>query len=164
MPYQRVRGFSSLLLGLAVAGVIGPGEAASPSSASYTMERVTVAGGAASSGAAFYDTRVTFAQEGPAGSVSVCNDGLGQGTGFWSVMGLAAVPVHLQVARDPLDPESVVLKWSGSSPSFEMYRAWLPFNVLDPVHLTTTTTDCELTDLPPQGPDIVYYLITPAGS
>jgi hypothetical protein len=128
------------------------------------MDRITIAGGAAMSASASYDSSITFSQEGPAGSVSFCNNGFGQGTGFWSVRGMSPVPVRLQVAHDPLDADTLDLRWSGASPTFELYRAVLPSNVLDPAHLTATTTDCATLDTPPTEPDFIYYLIKPVGN
>lgn len=153
-----------LLCCLATASVGETALATSPTSASFTMERITISGAARASASASFEIQVTFAQEGPVGAVSFCNGGYGQGTGFWSVLGMPLVPVRLQVFHDDVDPETLQLRWSGSSPSFEIYRALLPSSVIDPAHLAATTSACEAFDMPPVEPDFVYYLIKPIGN
>jgi len=142
------------------------GSASSPlvaqESASFVAERLTLVVTGDSASSSNFDTVVTFAQEGPVGSVSICNDGMLPTSGFWSIRGGTFVPIFLEASRNPADPEQVDLMWSGAVPLFDVYRAEEPEDVAIPMHLLLTTSSCSLSDVPPGGSDIFYYLISPS--
>jgi hypothetical protein len=131
-------------------------------SASYRLDRVTFASGVGSVFSANYATTITIAQEGPAGSVSRCNDGFLQATGFWSILGESPAPVWLNLGKNGLDPTQVDLDWSGSSSQFSVYRAEFADSLSEPYNILITTPDCALTDAPPSAP-ITFYLVLPTG-
>mgnify|MGYP001825950872 CR=1 FL=1 len=131
-------------------------------SANYAMERVTVSASASHLESASFGLDVTLAQEGPVGSLSYCNVGYLQSTGFWSVLGEHPAPIVLEVNRNELVPEGVDLAWTGSAALFDVYRAELPSSVADLPNLMTTTKDCVMGDIPPLEPDVLYYLVVPA--
>jgi hypothetical protein len=136
--------------------------ASAQESASFRLDRLTLAAGAGSVSSANYATTITTAQEGPVGSVSRCNDGFLQSTGFWSVLGESPVPVWLTVDKNGVDPTQVDLGWSGSSSLFDVYSAQFADSLAEPYNLLTTTPDCALTDAPPSAP-ITFYLVLPTG-
>lgn len=146
------------LISLAAAVPVASGQ----ESASFRLDRITFISGAEPVSSANYTTTITIAQEGPVGSVSRCNDGFLQSTGFWSVLGEAPVPVWLNVDKNGIDPTHVDLGWSGSSSQFQVYRAGFADSLLEPYNLLTTTPDCALTDAPPSAP-ITFYLVRPTG-
>ena len=153
---------SRLILGLLLAaGMFFSGR--SQESASYVMDRLTMTSSAADSASASFEISVTFAQEGPAQSVSFCNSGFMAGAGFWSILGVSPVPVRLRVNPDAVDPTAVALSWSGAAPSFEVYRAEAPDSVVQPTNLQTVASSCSALDGPPPGAPIVFYLIRPVG-
>jgi hypothetical protein len=131
-------------------------------SASFRLDRITFAAGAGPVSSANYITTITIAQEGPVGSISRCNDGFLQSTGFWSVLGESSAPVWLNVDKNEFDPTQVDLGWSGSSSQFSIYRAEFADSLLEPLNLLLTTSDCAVTDAPPPAP-ITFYLIRPTG-
>jgi len=133
------------------------------SSATYRMDRVTVASAAESSSSLNYSIAVTFAQEGPVGSLSRCNDGFLQSTGFWSVLGEVPVPVLLHVSRDTVDPKQPSLVWSGSSSEFTIYRATMAQGLVDPFNETLVTSDCQAVDAPPPAA-VTFYVVQPTGN
>ena len=84
-------------------------------SASFRLDRITFAAGSGPVSSVNYITTITIAQEGPVGSVSRCNDGFLQSTGFWSVLGESPAPVWLNVDKNDVNPTHVDLGWRGSS-------------------------------------------------
>ena len=136
--------------------------ASAQQSASFRVDRVTLAAGAGPISSASYVTTITIAQEGPVGSVSRCNDGFLQSTGFWSVLGESPVPVWLLVDKDDSDPPEVELTWSGSSSLFTLYRSGVAESLIDPLNVLLTTPECAVTDAPPAAP-ITFYLVSPTG-
>jgi hypothetical protein len=139
-----------------------PPMAQAQESASFRLDRITFAAGAGPVSSASYTTTITFAQEGPVGSISRCNDGFLQSTGFWSVLGETPVPVWLNVDKNAVDPTQVDLGWSGSSSQFSVYRAEFADSLLEPINLILTTSDCAVTDAPPPA-SITFYLVSPTG-
>ncbi len=137
--------------------------ASAQESASFRLERITFAAGAEPVSSANYATTITIAQEGPVGSVSRCNDGFLQSTGFWSVLGESPAPVWLTVDKNDVDPTQVDLVWSGSSSQFDVYSAQAADSLPEPYNLLLTTSDCAVTDAPPSAP-ITYYLVLPTGT
>jgi hypothetical protein len=131
---------------------------------SFVMERITVASTADRAFSASYEMALTFAQEGPVGSVSVCNAGPRQTAGYWSLLGDTPTPVFLDVSRDPGDPSAVALSWSGSAGVFEVFRAAAPHTVATPPNSLTLTPSCGVSDAPPAGNRITYYVVVPAES
>jgi hypothetical protein len=131
-------------------------------SPSFSNERITFSAGAQPLSSANYSTTITFAQEGPVGSASRCNNGLLQSTGFWSVLGETPVPVRLSLHKNGVDPVQVDLDWSGSSSQFTVYRAVFPAALVDPFNVLLTTSLCTLTDAPPPT-SITFYLVRPTG-
>ena len=97
------------------------------------------------------------------GSVSTCNDGFFQSTGFWTVLGNRSVPIYLSVIQVAGSPEEVGLSWSGSADSFDVYRSENRDDVLDPIHLEQSLTACFTSDAPPVVPGVFYYLVVEAG-
>jgi len=132
------------------------------SSTNFRMDRITVASGAEPIASANFAMSVTFAQEGPVGSVSRCNDGLLQTAGFWSMSGHTPVPVRLHVGRAASDPSLPELSWSGSSPEFTLYRSVIPQGVVNPLNQTLVTTGCSTIDTPPPAA-VIYYVVQPGG-
>lgn len=131
-------------------------------STSFRHERLTLASSAGPLSSASYVTTITFAQEGPVGSVSRCNNGFLQSTGFWSVLGETPVPVWLIVDKNGVDPTQVDLAWSGSSSLFTLYRGVVADSLIDPLNILLTTPDCAVTDAPPASA-ITFYLVRPTG-
>jgi hypothetical protein len=131
-------------------------------SARYRLDRLTFAAGVGSVSSANYATTITIAQEGPVGSISRCNDGFLQNTGFWSVLGESPTPVWLTVDKNSLDLTQVDLDWSGSSSQFSIYRAELADSLSEPYNMLITTPDCTMTDAPPTVP-ITFYIVLPTG-
>ena len=131
-------------------------------SASFRHERLTLASSAGPVSSASYVTTITFAQEGPVGSVSRCNNGFLQSTGFWSVLGETPVPVWLIVDKNGVDPTQVDIAWSGSSSLFTLYRGVVAESLIDPLNILLTTPDCSVTDAPPETA-ITFYLVRPTG-
>ena len=129
-------------------------------SANFRLDRITFAAGVRPVSSANYATTITIAQEGPVGSVSRCNDGFLQSTGFWSVLGESPAPVWLNVDKNDVDPTQVDLGWSGSSSQFSVYRAEFADSLLEPFNVLLTTSDCTVTDAPPSVP-ITFYLVRP---
>jgi cysteine-rich repeat protein len=72
----------------------------------------------------------------------------------------AADDVVLEAAPGPL-PGQVTLRWAGTGPVFEIYRADAPATVLDPANRLGVTAGLEWLDDPPDAP-ILYYLVVPA--
>ncbi|MGH9797993.1 MAG: DUF4215 domain-containing protein, partial [Candidatus Polarisedimenticolia bacterium] len=72
----------------------------------------------------------------------------------------AADDVVLEAAPGPL-PGQVTLRWVGTGPIFEIYRADAPATVLDPANRLGVTAGLEWIDVPPDAP-ILYYLVVPA--
>ena len=134
------------------------------SSSSFVMERVTIAAEAGQASSASFVLLATLAQEGPVGSASLCNSGHVHSLGFWSILGGDAPPdTLLSVRHNPLDPAAVDLFWSGSSPTFDVYRATAPTAVAEPFNVVATTSSCTATDAPPDDL-IIYYLVLPSGT
>jgi hypothetical protein len=131
-------------------------------SASFRHERLTLASSAGPVSSASYVTTITFAQEGPVGSVSRCNSGFLQSTGFWSVLGESPVPVWLIVDKNGMDPTNVDLAWVGSSSLFTVYRSDVAESLIDPMNVLLTTPDCAVTDAPPESV-VTFYLVRPTG-
>ncbi len=138
--------------------IVGPGLA--QESANYRMERVTIGAAAQRVSSSTFDMSATFAQQGPVGAASLCNQGFVQNTGFWSILGYSPAPVVLRAARSVVDPADVDLTWTGSASSFELYRSVFPNDVVDPPNLAAITAECGVTDSPPTV-TIVYYLVVP---
>ena len=145
---------------LLAAAVATPGFA--QESASYVMDRVTMSAAAQRASSTNFDISVTFGQEGPVGSASLCNQGYVQNFGFWSVQGYSPVPLVLRATRNTADSSDVDLIWTGSASSFEVYRSTAPSGIIDPPNLAAVTPACSATDSPPTA-TIVYYLVVPAG-
>lgn len=131
-------------------------------SASFVMDRVTVSATASHAASAGFDMALTFGQEVPVGSASLCNVGFLQTLGFWSVLGTQDAPIRLLVDH-ATDPAEVELQWTGSSDSFTVYRSDLPDTVVEPPNVALITPACAATDAPPVAVDIVYYLVLPTG-
>jgi hypothetical protein len=136
--------------------------ASAQESASFRLDRISFAAVAGPVSSAHYATTITIAQEGPVGSLSRCNDGFLQNTGFWSILGESPVPVWLRVGKNGVDPAQVDLGWSGSSSQFSVYRAEFADSLAEPYNILTTIPDCALTDAPPSAP-ITFYLVLPTG-
>jgi cysteine-rich repeat protein len=68
--------------------------------------------------------------------------------------------IVLEAAPGPL-AHQVTLRWSGTGPVFEVYRAAEPAAVLDPANRLGITTDYEWVDDPPDAP-VLYYLVVPS--
>lgn len=149
------------IAGLSATPATGAG---SPESASFVMDRVTVAGAAAIPSSASYELSVTFGQEGPSGALSFCNVGFDQHLGFWSMLGARSVPLVLRAARDPQNASRVLLDWTGTASSFDVFRGVAPQTVIDPGNLALTTPACSAADTPPGGDDLVFYLIEPSSN
>jgi hypothetical protein len=158
-PFRPLSG-AAILVGCLLAG---PVTVPAQQSASYVMDRVTATASAHRLSSASFDLSVTVAQEGPVGSVSFCNGGFLQSTGFWSVLGEHPAPVKLRVAWSTSYGAEIELTWSGSAPSFDVYRSDAPESIVNGANLTATTTGCETTDTPPAEPSILYYLVVPGG-
>ena len=150
-----------VFLTLMAACAAGVPSAFSQESASYVMNRVTVSSTADFVFSPSFEMAVTFAQEGPVGSVSVCNDGAFQSTGFWSIVGDPPASIVLDVFPDP--PGSVDLAWTGSAQLFEILRGELADTVPAPANSLATTSLCAASDTPPGGV-IFYYLVVSAGN
>ena len=137
--------------------------ASAQESTNFKLERLTLAATAGPATSANYATTITFAQEGPSGSLSRCNDGFLQSTGFWSVLGESAVPVRLMLGRNAADRTHPDLMWSGSSSEFTLYRATVPVSVIDPLNEFLVTSSCATTDTPPPAAT-TFYLVSPTGN
>jgi len=144
-------------------GIVCTPAAFGQSSASFRMDRVTVASAAEPSSSANFALTLTFAQESPVGSISRCNDSFLQSTGFWSVLGETPVPVMLHVNRDASDASLPLLTWSGSSSEFTLYRAVLAQGVVDPINEALVTNACTAVDTPPPA-TVTYYVVEPTGN
>jgi hypothetical protein len=142
----------ALALGIAPSGA--------QESSSYVMDRITFNSAAQQTTSTTFVMNVTFVQEVPVGSASLCNQGYVQNLGFWSIMGYSSVPVMLRAARNTADPFDVDLSWTGSASSFEIYRSTVPNGIVDPPNLAAVTSECSDTDTPPNAA-IVYYLVVP---
>jgi hypothetical protein len=136
--------------------------ASAQESASFRLDRITFTAAAEPVSSANYATTITIAQEGPVGSISRCNYGFLQSTGFWSILGESPAPVWLTVDKNGADPTQVDLGWSGSSSQFSLYRAESADSLAESYNLLTTTPDCALTDAPPSVP-LTLYLVRPTG-
>ena len=134
---------------------------AAQESASFRMDRLTVAGGAGSSSSTSFAMTVLAASEGPVGSSSFCNAGFVNTLGFWSVLGNAQVPVRLQVGLVPETPADVDLAWTGAADTFEVYRADLPEDVLNSNNLLEETAVCEAEDSLASSADLLFYKVIP---
>lgn len=133
------------------------------SSTNFRMDRVTVTSGAETVSSLNYSIAITYAQEGPVGSISRCNDSFLQSTGFWSILGETPVPVQLHIGRDGTDRTLPALTWSGSSSEFTLYRATMPQGVVDPPNETLVTSSCAAVDTPPLA-SVVYYVVEATGN
>ena len=133
------------------------------SSATYSIDRLTIASSASPSSSTNYAIDVTLAQQGPVGAASRCNDSWLQSLGYWSLFGEMPVPVFLSVDKDSLDPTSPELSWTGSSSEFTVYRSTMVPGVLDPVNELLVTTACDAVDTPPPAA-VTFYLIQPTGN
>ena len=128
------------------------------------MDRVTLTAAAGHITSANAAMEPTFAQEGPVGALSRCNNGFLQHVGFWSILGEASVPVHLQVRFDELDPLGVELEWTGTASQFLIHRSTDASVITDPASELGMTSSCMASDSPPPSEPIIYYLVLPAGS
>jgi hypothetical protein len=142
---------------LAVLPVLSPSAWAQESS-SYVAGRITLSATAEQASSATYDTVVTFGQEGPTGTLSVCNNGVTQSAGFWSLYGDPPATIWLLVDHDPSNSSGVVLSWTGSSSLFGVYRSSQATTVLNPMSLAFSTASCSAADLPPNAPIIHYFV------
>jgi hypothetical protein len=132
-------------------------------SSNFKLERLTLAATSGPATSANYATTITFAQEGPSGSLSRCNDGFLQSTGFWSVLGESPVPARLMLGRNIVDRTHPDLMWSGSSSEFTLYRATVPMSLIDPLNEFLVTSSCATTDVPPPAAT-TFYLVSPTGN
>jgi len=132
-------------------------------SASYTLERLTIAGASQTIASARFETTITVGQESPVGAASICNVSWTDSLGFWSVEGELPVPIVLTVARNPVDPQMIDLAWSGNRPLFEVYRDYTPQNLVSLANLERVTALCSATDALAFQSNVIYYDIE-AGS
>jgi hypothetical protein len=140
---------------LAAAGWSAP--ATAQESASFILERLTIAGASQTIASARYETTMTVGQESPAGAASICNVSLTTSLGFWSVQGDLPVPVVLTVTRNPGDPQAVDLTWSGNAPTFQVFRDYTPQNLVSLANLERVTALCSATDALAFQSNVVYY-------
>ncbi len=156
--FRRVRRLFAVAMVCAMATLCVPAQ----ESTGYVMDRVTITSTADVALSASFQVAVTFGQQGPVGSVSICNAGAFQSTGFWSIIGDPPVPIFLDVLKDMVDPSSVDLSWTGAAPLFEIFRGEMADSVPAPANSVLTTSLCVGSDSPPAGA-IFYYLVLPAG-
>jgi cysteine-rich repeat protein len=79
---------------------------------------------------------------------------------LWVWPAAAADDIVLEAAPGPL-AHQVTLRWSGTGPVFEVYRATEPATVSDPANQLGVTTAFEWVDDPPDAP-VLYYLVLPS--
>ena len=130
-------------------------------SASFRMERVTVAGGATTASSANFDNSVTTTQVGLVGSASFCNAGFVDSLGFWSVLGDVATPIRLDVRLNEPSPPDVDLFWAGSADEFQVFRAFDAADVLNPNSLFLETTNCDAQDAMHSAATVIFYFVQP---
>jgi hypothetical protein len=129
------------------------------SSAHYSMKRVAVAAGAATMSSTNFSGSMSATSESPSGSASVCNAGARSTVGFWSVFGVAQVPIVLAAKRNALDPQSVDLQWSGADLRFQLFRDYTPEDMFNPANLDRETTTCSATDQLAFQSNSVFYSV-----
>jgi hypothetical protein len=120
--------------------------ASAQESPSFVMNRITLAAGSQTIASPSFEATVTVGQEGPAGAASVCNASWTDSLGFWSVLGDLPVPLVLTVAPSAVDPQIVVLSWSGNQPQFQVYRGFSPQSLVSPANLDQTVNVCTAND------------------
>ena len=133
--------------------------AAAQESASFRLDRLTIAGASQTIASNGFVTTVTVGQESIAGAASICNVSLTTGLGFWSVRGELPVPVILTVARNPIDPQAIDLNWTGNTPTFQVYRDYTPENLVSLENLERVTAACSATDPLAFQSNIIYYAV-----
>ena len=163
LPDMRARRASILWIVFPFLAIFMATSTSAQESANFKLERMTLAATSGPATSANYATTITFAQEGPAGSLSRCNDGFLQSTGFWSVLGESPVPVRLTLGRNAADRTHPDLVWSGSSSEFTVYRATVPMSIIDPFNELVVTSLCATTDAPPPAAT-TFYLVSPTGN
>ncbi len=140
--------------------------ASAQESASFVLERLTIAGASQTIASARYETTMTVGQESPAGAASICNVSLTASLGFWSVQGELPVPVILTVMRNPVDPQAIDLTWTGNTPTFQVFRDYTPQNLVSLANLERVTALCSATDALAFQSNAIYYdveALPPAG-
>lgn len=129
------------------------------SSTHYSMKRVGTSAGAVAMTSTNYSNRASVGQESPVGSASFCNVGSRTSTGFWSVLGVGAVPIVLTGRRNASDPLDVDLSWSGADPIYQVYRAFTPADIFNPANLEGETSSCSTTDMLAFQSNLIYYSV-----
>lgn len=134
-------------------------------SASYVSERVALSAAAGSAASGSFTTTVTVAQQGPSGAASLCNDGWLVSVGFFSILGASPVPIVLRAERDPIDPGTVQLEWSGAVAQFDLYRVTADAaGIGDPANLDRTLSLCTAADTNAAEADLVFYRVVAGGT
>lgn len=136
--------------------------ASAQESASYTLERLSIAGASQTIASARFETSITVGQESPAGAASICNVSWTDSLGFWSIEGDLPVPIVLTVARNPVDPLQIDLSWSGNASLFQVYRDYTPQNLVSLANLERVTALCSATDALAFQSNVIYYDIESA--
>jgi len=154
----RVRTGVRLSLGVLAAALLTPLFA--QSSAHFFMKRVSLNAGAGAMASTNYSNSLSTGQS-LVGSASFCNAGSRTTAGFWSVLGVAPVPLILTGRRNVADPFEVDLSWSGVDTVYQLYRAFTPTDVLNPGNLDRETSSCNATDKLAFQSDIIFYSVIP---
>ena len=162
MRQDRIHGPFLTILAMLLPGAFSAG-AVAQESASFVMERVTLSATASQAASTSFDMAVSFGQEVPVGSASLCNVGYLQTFGFWSVLGFQDAPTRLSVAHGLEGPEGVELTWTGSSDSFTLFRSDQPQDLAQPGNVALVTAACNASDGPPPGIELVFYVVLLSG-
>jgi len=134
----------------------------SQESASYQLSRLSVVAAAAEVSSTSFVSVVTLGDAGPSGAGSVCNDGYATTMGFASASGQLPVALVLRAMRDPLDPQIVILAWSGLAEAFDIHRGNVAEGLAEPALVVSTTTACGASDAPPAAEPAIFYLVLEA--
>ena len=148
----------------AVLAFLGAPNAYAQESASFSLDGVTVTAGATDAASQRFSLAVTVAELEPSGAASFCNAGFGLVLGAAPFTPELPVPNHLIVLRNAVDPAHVDLSWSGTAPSYDVYRSTSSSSLTSAANYLTTSTGCLVVDTDPFTGPIVYYTVVPAGN
>jgi hypothetical protein len=158
-PLRSLIRFVMALLVLHIALI---GVSLAQQSASFSIDRITMAAGGQSINSASFHSTVIAGQVSPSGAASFCNSGYMSSLGFFSILGDTVVPIRLNLAKNEIDPSTVELSWTGNADDFQIYSSSLPQDVLDPLNLDQETFLCDGSDSPGSESLVFYKVIAKA--
>jgi hypothetical protein len=149
--------YTFVIAGLLTA--LAPVAAQAQQSASYKLERLTLAAGAARLTSASYVNSITLSEL--IGSAAHCPTGSAVSLGFWSFLGVGDPSIVLRLAKDPIVPGRIDLSWTGQAPGFRLYRSPSSADVAASQNLLLSTAACAAVDA--TAPALAFYLVRAVG-